>query len=840
MFRTLCHTSYSTQQPHSLQGSHSSETRLNPLNIQILSQNLQEQIFRGGEQEYEKVKRSIRHLQRHQLWGKRSLCCLVNDYSYLTRTIYFEPEWIAVSLNRSIVLFPDRYSWSSKCLIEERYSWSSQLMPADLIPLETRTTLSTPPPPGGQRREKLIVDHNVSFDRSYIKEQYLLKGSKASFLDTMSLHMAISGLTGFQLTLWMANKHGKSSIHNLADVHALYVGGEPLQKGARKIFMKGSMADVRNNFQVNEVQPVLSNKDDWLFPNLIDLLFLKTTKQRTKQDTCLIRERLKEMVSSLPKWKQHLPGHPGAIVHSSRWYRKLCVKMSWKESWSLGASLISLAMWVTPKLTGQTWDGFPLHCTEQHGWEYCEQKGKEQPRCLDNGLSDDLMLTDSSLWQTVKPCRTCTHTRAHRIGLLFWLQDGNDNNVGSPFSNDFLFKVEDGTLRAGRGGTNATRALEINKMISFWRNTQKHISSQKVVWLRKGELHRTVSRHEEYEDGHLPQVFTAGTVTCRAEEPMWLIASNAQRDRVGSELKAMVQVPPGYHLVGTDVDCQELWIATGLGEAHFTGMHGCTVFGWMTLQGKKSQGTDQYSHMVNTVGISREHAKVFNYRHINGAGQPFANRLQFNHRLSQPKATSKARQMYTLIKGLGRYRKDSGGSELGSDDPLCVRNVRLGNRMCHFRRSEGKWEVVGQCLWAGGMFNKLEHIAHSAQPATPVPDFRVSRALEHQTVKDEVWRTYANTIIKAHKIIHNEVRYLVHSEDRYWAALALQITNLLTRSDMPQSVAFFSAVDIDQCRSKEVTMDWVTPSNPTGLECRYCLPQGESCILPDTGCHIVK
>lgn len=28
-------------------------------------------------------------------------------------------------------------------------------------------------------------------------------------MDTMSLHMAISGLTGFQRTLWMANKLGK-------------------------------------------------------------------------------------------------------------------------------------------------------------------------------------------------------------------------------------------------------------------------------------------------------------------------------------------------------------------------------------------------------------------------------------------------------------------------------------------------------------------------------------------------------------------------------------------------------------------------------------------------------
>lgn len=55
-------------------------------------------------------------------------------------------------------------------------------------------------------------------------------------------------------------------------------------------------------------------------------------------------------------------------------------------------------------------------------------------------------------------------------------------------------------------------------------------------------------------------------------------------------------------------------------------------------------------------------------------------------------------------------------------------------------------------MWFGGTFNKLENIAHSAQPATPVPGCRISRALEPQTVKDEVWRTYANTIIKAHNI----------------------------------------------------------------------------------------
>jgi DNA polymerase gamma 1 len=107
----------------------------------------------------------------------------------------------------------------------------------------------------------------------------------------------------------------------------------------------------------------------------------------------------------------------------------------------------------------------------------------------------------------------------------------------------------------------------------------------------------------------------------------------------------------------------------------------------------------------------------------------------------------------------------------------------------------------------------------------------------------------------------------VRSEDRYRAALALQIANLLTRSmfayqlgmnDLPQvsptlflienvagegiqalsvnylfslvlfqSVAFFSAVDIDTCLRKEVNMDCKTPSNPDGLEKTYGVPPGK-------------
>lgn len=64
---------YSTK-PQSLQGKVSTDTRMNPLNIQMLSGNLHQQIFRGLEPEYREddVERSIQHLQKHQLWGKET------------------------------------------------------------------------------------------------------------------------------------------------------------------------------------------------------------------------------------------------------------------------------------------------------------------------------------------------------------------------------------------------------------------------------------------------------------------------------------------------------------------------------------------------------------------------------------------------------------------------------------------------------------------------------------------------------------------------------------------------------------------------------------------------
>lgn len=51
------------------------------------------------------------------------------------------------------------------------------------------------------------------------------------------------------------------------------------------------------------------------------------------------------------------------------WYRKLCPRLD-DPAWAPGPSLLSLQMRVTPKLMALTWDGFPLHFSERHGWGY--------------------------------------------------------------------------------------------------------------------------------------------------------------------------------------------------------------------------------------------------------------------------------------------------------------------------------------------------------------------------------------------------------------------------------------------------------------------------------------
>lgn len=175
--------------------------------------------------------------------------------------------------------------------------------------------------------------------------------------------------------------------------------------------------------------------------------------------------------------------------------------------------------------------------------------------------------------------------------------------------------------------------------------------------------------------------------------------------------------------------------------------------------------------------------------------------------------------------------------------------------------------LMSERRWDGGSesftFNKLENIANSVFPTTPVLGNCITKALCPEYVGDQFITSRINWVVQSSAVdylhlllvcmkwlfekysidgrlcisIHDEVRYLVKSEDKYRAAVALQISNLLTRCmfasqlriyDLPMSVAFFSAVDIDRVLRKEVNMDCKTPSNHLGLESGYKIPHGEA------------
>ncbi|CAG9129758.1 unnamed protein product [Plutella xylostella] len=430
-------------------------------------------------------------------------------------------------------------------------------------------------------------------------------------------------------------------------------------------------------------------------------------------------------------------------------------------------------------------------------------------------------------------------------------KDGPKYKVGNPLARDFLDMFSQNVLSAQ--GNDAEKVLLSGRMMSYWRNNRSRILGQQVVWRSRDQ------------GAILPQVVVAGTLTRRASEPTWMTASNAHAERVGSELRAMVQAPPGYRFIGADVDSQELWIAALLGDSSI-GLAGGSAFGWSVLAGSKQAGSDLHSLTASAIGVSRDHAKVINYARIYGAGQNFAERLlkQFNPTMTNAEAKHKAAKMFASTKGKRVYTLKKQYIEGFMEEDVEDQTVEMaGYNAMRLAKLSGRRveEMFERARWVGGtesdMFNKLEEIADSEAPATAFLSGRLSRALEAESGRYDGtkhnWAVQSAAADFLHLMLvcmrdrapearfclsfHDEVRYLVPDEHRYEAALALQLTNLMTRAfcsqrvgmnDLPLSVAFFTSVEVDAALRKESNLSCVTPSNPHGLEKGYGIPDGES------------
>lgn len=773
-----------------------------------------------------------------------------------------------------------------------------------LIPMDTLSTT------------RLVIGHNVGYDRARVLDEYNFQPSKAFFLDTQSLHVASSGLCSRQRPKFIKNKKSKdsspeqetlmddnlsdgvetsdaslngleedpwlnvSAMNSLSDVALLHCGIR-MDKEPRNFFSTTDKNDIIDNFEylVNYCATdvhTTSQVFDKVFPLFLDKCphpvsfgslrslsscilptrhkewndYLKRSEQVYQQSKRNIEGKIIEILETtvklinsnerkemhedpwlrqldwsikplrmtkkgVPAKSQKLPGYP-------EWYRSLFPN---KTSTRPQITIKSRNIPIFFKLS---WEGYPTIWTNDNGWCFAVPRdlvGKFQAK---NYVLADDSVTDEYRVQT----NTLSPGTADDQ-LLFKIPhpNGPQFNCTTLLSKPYIHYFEKGILTSE--SEFAHEALNINSCGSYWMSARERISSQFLVPQPSfPDAFKPFEASDELNDKEelgiiLPAVIPMGTVTRRAVENTWLTASNAKANRIGSELKAQIKAPKGYCFVGADVDSEELWIASLVGDSVFN-IHGGTAIGWMCLEGTKNEGTDLHTKTAQILGCTRDEAKIFNYGRIYGAGAKFAAQLlkKFNPSLPDAEAKTIADKLYENTKGKTKRSK------------------------------------VFKKFWYGGsesiLFNKLESIAEQDESRTPVLGCGITVSLMKKNLGANSflpsrinWAIQSSGVDYLHLLtcsmhyliakyqikarlsisIHDEIRFLVAEEDKYRAAMALQVSNIWTRAifceqmgidDLPQNCAFFSAVDIDHVMRKEVDMNCITPSNPVPI------PHGES------------
>ncbi|TPX09836.1 uncharacterized protein E0L32_009027 [Thyridium curvatum] len=762
-------------------------------------------------------------------------------------------------------------------------------------------------PLGDPTSERIIVGHNIGYDRARILEEYDLNQTRNCYLDTMSLHVAVNGMCSQQRPTWMKHKKNRelrdkiaqetasTELAGLLNNHAFRAEEEELWVERSSVNSLRDVAKfhlnitidkaVRDDFGELDRDGVLGKLDELLdycaadvavthrvyqivFPNFLEtcphpvsfaaLRHLSTQilpvdkswdsyianaeatyhelSDAVQQRLIALTEKALEIKDDPEKWQQdpwlsqldwsgqeikmvkgkkkNDPPRPAARQKKPgmpKWYKDLFPKNDAPIN-------LTVRTRVAPLLLRLAWEGNPLFWSDKYGWTFRVAR------------SDATRYTD----QQMIPCDFGDTTEPlgqdHRhVYYKLPHKDGPTARCVNPMAKGYLPYFEKGTLSSEY--SYAKEALEMNASCSYWISARDRIRSQLVVYNEELPSHQKRGRRKADADQGfiLPQVIPMGTITRRAVENTWLTASNAKKNRVGSELKSMVKAPPGYRFVGADVDSEELWIASVVGDATFK-LHGGNAIGFMTLEGTKAAGTDLHSRTASILGITRNDAKVFNYGRIYGAGLKFAAQLlrQFNPSMSEKETLAVATKLYAATKGTKT------------------------NRKLLYKRP----------FWRGGtesfVFNRLEDFAEQERPRTPVLGAGITEALMGRFISKGGyltsrinWAIQSSGVDYLHLLIvsmdylirryninarlaitvHDEIRYLVKEEDKYRAAMALQVANLWTRAmfaeqvgikDLPQSVAYFSAVDIDHVLRKEVDMDCITPSH------KEAIPHGES------------
>lgn len=655
-----------------------------------------------------------------------------------------------------------------------------------------------------------IIGYNISYDRSYIEQEYYLEETGNRFFDLMSAWVVCRGMSNQQLKAFNDKELALdwvdyTSSNGLDKVYEFYFG-EILDKGVREEIVGKGLAWVQENMRE------------------VALYCFKDVQATLRLYRRLYPEYLTHRPSDVAQVGHLLLGSVWLPLDAKRFpdFYNNAEFMFQQNNKETGAYLMGLA--------------------DLFYQQYCDN---QLPHHADldwtpalSGKNKGLPLWYRDILSLHKRGKLTLATResAYILGLKYngeylryadgWYT-GNFNYLNHPdhpgdrlknlFIKNTVQYYEEGLITADSPEVNKALAKKIAGI--NWLSVRKRVQG---IYTYNPKGYPVV----------LPRLAPNGATSGRATDSVWQVASNPKKSRIGTELKSMVSPPDGYVIVGADVASQEAWLAGCFGDS-LMGFCGSTPLGYITIAGNKGKtledSTDIHSIMARETGMTRDNTKTRVYGALYGQGIKGDTELLIKSipGMSLEDAEANSRLFTIKFKGQKARGKYYGGlaSEAFNEMEaramsICPRTQLLGNAMSKaltrtkdFKPSKVNWQVQSSGV-----------------------DFRDLLVILQRYY-------YKKLGVRGRLLItiHDEIRTLVKKEDAPKAAYALQLAHLYTRCAfinafgldcIPAGVAWFPEVDVDEyCLRKDPFDPQVTPSQPVGLPLGKVLTPVDLCAI---------
>ncbi|CBY40909.1 unnamed protein product [Oikopleura dioica] len=685
-------------------------------------------------------------------------------------------------------------------------------------------------------KKKILIGHNVAFDRTRVKQEYELK-SENIFIDTMSLHNSLHGVSSKQILLKKKSQSSKlkgsdrylygpdfqwlhhCSLSNLADVHRFYhKNAPPMDKEIRNIFVDGTIEDIHENLH------------DLMAYNILDV---QATAEVFGATFPLYLARYPNPVNLFgmlkmgsPKMKINSPAWNEYVTKSNKEFEIMKNKLECDTLPKFAVKIYQKyeTAWQDAVET-QNFDASSPH----HDWNADPfissldwtpaTKRKPLPKWIKPILKENrVSMNNRSVpyllrleWKGKRVIHTketgWAHVNFESDELTPLPHDKAGQKVGMLMTSKYSKNIIAGHLATKYefGKKIIKDIMEVNTRGSYWRAYRERFKNLLII------------KDEDHYNWHLPMQVPHGTVTRRAKDSFWMVAqaNDSNDDKLGMGAFSLAQLDEDHVYVSADVDSQEIWIASLFADMYKNlGEVGVTGLSYMTLNGSKSAGTDIHTITANQVGMDRNSAKILNYARLYLCGKQNALDLL----VPRDGAGKIVDELWRFTKGksvLVRNPVSETGKKILSDDGI---------------ESE--------------LFNYLMLTAAEDQPTTPVLGGNLLMPLLNQLAPSHTttrcnWLIQSSAVdflhlflanmdflvekygINAHYSlsIHDMIQFISSKEDKYRTALAFQLAHLYTRAyfslkcglpQLPQNVAFFSSVEIDRSMRKDKDISWNT------------------------------